>query len=108
MATKGKNAPNKPAIGQPEVDTHAPVVERTKEEVLTERNRKISESQRGKPRQNVAVLANGIPYNSICEAMKANGIPDKGTKNWHTIRKALKNSGKTEHSKVKFELPLVE
>jgi len=83
-------------------------VEPTKEEVLAERNRKISEAQRGKPRYTICVIANGTPYVSICQAMKANGIADEGTKNWFTIRKALKRDGKTEHSGVKFALPEVK
>ena len=88
-----------------EVPVSKVLVEKIKEEVLSERNRKISESQRGKPRSTIAVLANGKPYSSICSAMKFHNIVDKGTKNWFTIRKALKATGSTEHSGVKFELP---
>ena len=101
MATKNTTVSTKqPIVPVPEVPA-----EKTKEEVLEERNRKISESQRGKPRSTIAVLANGKPYSSICAAMKDHGIQDKGTKNWFTIRKALKATGTTEHSGVKFELP---
>ena len=83
-------------------------VELTAEEKLAERNRKISEAQRGKPRSTIAVIANGVGYSSICSAMKIHGIQDKGTKNWFVIRKALKATGKVEHSGVKFELPPTE
>jgi len=86
----------------------ATAVEPTAEEKLAERNRKISESQRGKPRATINVVANGKGYSSICGAMKAHGIQDKGTKNWFVIRKALKATGKCEHSGVKFELPPTE
>lgn len=92
-----------PVVDVPVADV--PVVEKSKDEVLLERNKKISEAQRGKPRFTIAVLANGVPFGSICAAMKAHNIPDKGTKNWFTIRKALKATGSTEHSGVKFELP---
>ena len=41
----------------------------------------------------IGITVNGTPFSSICKGMAANGIQDKGTKNWFKIRADLKKSG---------------
>jgi len=41
----------------------------------------------------IGITVNGTPFGSICKGMAANGIQDKGTKNWFKIRADLKKSG---------------
>ena len=41
----------------------------------------------------IGITVNGTPFSSICKGMAANGIQDKGTKNWFKIRADLKMSG---------------
>lgn len=41
----------------------------------------------------IGITVNGVQYSSICKGMAANGIQDKGTKNWFKIRADLKKSG---------------
>jgi len=41
----------------------------------------------------IGITVNGVQYSSICKGMAANGIQDKGTKNWFKIRADLKKNG---------------
>jgi TPP-dependent indolepyruvate ferredoxin oxidoreductase alpha subunit len=46
--------------------------------------------------RSIGISVNGTEYPSICKAMAAYGIPDKGTKNWFKIRAALKKSNEID------------
>ena len=79
--------------------------EAQRKEAEAEQQRKNQEQQRkeepkaepkGETKINqrkIGITVNGVEYSSICKGMAANGIQDKGTKNWFKIRADLKKSG---------------
>lgn len=79
--------------------------EAQRKEAEAEQQRKNQEQQRkeepkaepkGETKINqrkIGITVNGVEYSSICKGMAANGIQDKGTKNWFKVRADLKKSG---------------